>query len=261
MSFNADALAYQRGRPPYPTAIFDLLADRCGLKPGARVLEIGAGSGLATGPLLAAGASVHAVEPGESLAAILAAEHAGDRADGRLQITVSDFETATLPTGFDLAAAATSLHWLDPATSTQTIAAHVRPNGYLAPWWNEFGDINRPTTFRDRLDAVYHDVLPGEPGYRDSRAQALDTDRWHDQLTAGDYFEDVSTTIIEWNQLLTPQTATNLWSTFSNIAELPPPARTQFLSRLSAIVEDLGGTVDDPRLTVIYTARRTDRPA
>src|SRR4051794_15860186 len=110
MSFNAAASAYHRGRPPYPDAVFDLLADRCGLRPGARVLDIGAGTGHATGPLLAAGAHVVAVEPGGDLAAILAAEHACDR----LEVVIADFETADLTGGFDLAVAATSLHWLDP---------------------------------------------------------------------------------------------------------------------------------------------------
>jgi SAM-dependent methyltransferase len=257
MSFDADAAAYRRGRPPYPAAVFDLLGERCGLRPGVRVLEIGAGSGLATGPLLAAGARVVAVEPGERLAALLASDHACERLD----VVVSDFETAGLSPGFDLAVAATALHWLDPATSTQGIATVVRPDGWLAAWWNEFGDTSRPTLFRDRLDAVYHDLLPMEPGYRESRSHVLDTDRWRKRLTAGGFFADVVVDIIEWHQPLTPQTARDLWSTFPNIAELPPPAHAEFLSRLGAIIDDLGGTVDDPRLTVVYTARRTERSA
>ena len=253
MFFNADAATYQRGRPPYPAAVFDLLAERCGLGAGSRVLEIGAGSGLATGALLASGARVVAVEPGESLAALLVADHACDR----LEVCVSDFETADLSGEFDLAVAATALHWVDPATSTERIAGLVRPGGWLAAWWNEFGDARRPTLFRDRLDAVYHDLLPGETGYRESRSQALDTDRWREQSTAGGFFDDLSVEIIEWQQTLTPQTARDQWSTFPNIGELTPPDRAQFLDRLGAIIDDLGGHVDDPRLTVVYTARRT----
>lgn len=253
MSFNADAAAYRRGRPPYPAAVFDLLAERCGLRPGARVLEIGAGTGLATGPLLAAGAHVLAVEPGESLAAILADDHACDR----LEISITDFEDADPPGGFDLAVAATSLHWLDPATSTGRIGRLVRPGGWLAAWWNEFGDVKRPTAFRDRLDEVYHDLLPAEPGYRDSRSHVLDTDRWRRQLTAGGYFGEVSVEIIEWHQSLTARSARDLWATFPNVAELAPPDRARFSARLGAIVDGLGGRVDDPRLTVLYTARRT----
>ncbi len=253
MSFDAAASTYRRGRPPYPEAVFDLLADRCGLRPGTRVLEVGAGTGLATGPLLAAGADVVAVEPGRHLAAVLAATHGCDR----LEIEVADFETAELTGGFDLAVAATALHWLDPVESTRRLGELVRPGGWLAAWWNEFGDTNRPTTFRDRLDAVYHDLLPAEPGYRDSRSHVLDTDRWRRQLTAGGLFDGVAVEIVEWQQILTPQSARDLWSTFPNIAELAPSDREQFLTRLASLVEDEGGQVADPRLTVVYTAVRT----
>jgi SAM-dependent methyltransferase len=252
MSFNTDAMTYRRGRPPYPDAVFSLLRSRCGLQAGARVLEIGAGTGLATGPLLEAGAQVVAVEPGENLAAVLEADFGGDR----LEICVGDFETADLAGQFDLAVAATALHWLDPNTSTERIARLVRPGGWLAAWWNEFGDVKRPTEFRDRLDEVYHDLLPAEHGYRDSRSHVLDTERWRGQLTAGAYFGDVEIEIIQWSQTLTAQTARDLWSTFPNIGELAAAERTEFLERLGAIIDELGGSVEDPRLTVVYTARR-----
>ena len=254
-SFNRAASTYHRGRPPYPDAVFDLLAERCGLGLGARVLEIGAGNGLATGPLLAAGAHVVAVEPGENLAAILVGEHAGEQ----LEVVIADFESAELSGRFDLAVAATSLHWLDPDTSTPKIGELVRPGGWLAAWWNEFGDVKRPTEFRDRLDAVYHDLLHVEHSYRDSRSHVLDTDRWRRQLTAGGWFEDVSVEILEWSQTLTADTARSQWSTFPNVAGLAAADREQFLSRLGSIIDDLGGAVDDPRLTVIYTAARTSK--
>jgi len=253
LSFNAAPDAYHRGRPPYPQAVFDLLAERCGLGDGTRVLEIGAGSGLATGPLLAADAHVVAVEPGANLAAILTADHPGDR----LAVTVADFETADLPGGFDLAVAATSLHWLDPAKAIPKLGALVEPGGWLAAWWNEFGDSSRPTRFRDRLDAVYRDLLPAEPAYKDARSHVLDTGRWSRTLTEGGWFGGVAVEVISWHQTLTARTARELWSTFPNIAELAPPAREEFLHRLGALVDDEpGGAVEDPRLTVVYTAER-----
>lgn len=252
MSFNAAADTYRRGRPPYPVQVFEILARRCGLRAGIRVLDIGAGTGLATGPLLAAGAQVVAVEPGAELAAVLAATHGGTRLD----IVLDDFETADLPGGFDLAVAATSLHWLDPSVTIDKVAGLVRPGGWLAAWWTEFGDTKRPTEFRDRLDDVYRDLLPAEPGYRDSRSHVLDTDRWRRRLTAGGWFTDVAVDVISWHQRLTSTAARDLWSTFPNIAELDPPDRERFLTRLAAIIDRSGGVVDDPRLTVVYTAVR-----
>jgi hypothetical protein len=68
----------------------------------------------------------------------------------------------------------------------------------------------------------------------------------------------VAVDVVEWHQTLTADTARDLWSTFPNIAELAPPDRAQFLTRLAAIIDnEHGGTVDDPRLTVVYTAART----
>jgi 16S rRNA A1518/A1519 N6-dimethyltransferase RsmA/KsgA/DIM1 with predicted DNA glycosylase/AP lyase activity len=74
--FNAHAANYHGGRPRYPDEIFEALVRVAGLGNDCRVVEIGAGSGLATGPILATGArrwrsSVVAVEPGVDLAAIL----------------------------------------------------------------------------------------------------------------------------------------------------------------------------------------------
>src|SRR4051794_40873276 len=102
LSFNDAASIYQRGRPPYPVAVFDLLTSRCGLQPGTRVLEIGAGTGQATGPPRAAGAPVVGAKPGAPPAATPTADHACDRLD----VIVADFETAALAGGFDLAVAA-----------------------------------------------------------------------------------------------------------------------------------------------------------
>ena len=123
------------------------------------------------------------------------------------------------------------------------------------------GGANTACNATRRFIAHYSHPGAAEPGYRDSRSYILDTDRWRQQLTAGGFFTDVTVDIIEWHQTLTPQTARDLWSTFPNIAELPPPAHAQFLDRLGAIIDDLGGTVEDPRLTVLYAARRSGQPA
>jgi 16S rRNA A1518/A1519 N6-dimethyltransferase RsmA/KsgA/DIM1 with predicted DNA glycosylase/AP lyase activity len=73
--FEAYADTYATARPPYPTALWDRVRDLGLLRPGRRALDLGAGSGQATGPLLAAGLKVTGVEPGPRLAAELHAAY------------------------------------------------------------------------------------------------------------------------------------------------------------------------------------------
>ena len=47
--FGRDPALYDRARPGYPERVFEILRDRCGLRPGTAVLEIGPGPGTATG--------------------------------------------------------------------------------------------------------------------------------------------------------------------------------------------------------------------
>ncbi|MEU0077263.1 methyltransferase domain-containing protein [Micromonospora tulbaghiae] len=108
-SFVEDPDSYQAARPGYPRLVYEVLAD-CGLRPGARVLEIGPGTGQVTRPLVAAGASVLAVELGGRLAARLRTNLAGRD----VTVIEGDFATVALPDGtFDLAVCATAFHWLD----------------------------------------------------------------------------------------------------------------------------------------------------
>ena len=119
---------YEAARPGYPDALFDLLSARCGLGSGARVLELGPGTGQATVPLLDRGATVVAVEPGVAMAARLR-----ERVEGRnCTVVEAEFEQADVRGPFDLAVAATSFHWVDPALGLDKLANLVRPGGLLA---------------------------------------------------------------------------------------------------------------------------------
>src|SRR5215472_10064256 len=70
-AFGADPSGYDRARPGYPPRVYDLLRDRCRLRPGTRAFEVGPGTGQATRHLLRLGASpLVAVEPDERLAAL-----------------------------------------------------------------------------------------------------------------------------------------------------------------------------------------------
>lgn len=249
LSFEARADEYRTARPPYPARLYDILVQVCGLGPGSRVLEIGAGTGQATRDLLAAGAHVEAVEPGARLAAHLAADLGGDR----LTVHNAPIETVPLPdASFHIVASATAFHWVQTAVTLPKLARALRPDGWLAIWWTEFGDESRPTPFRDGIRELYARNFPRDK----PRTQGpLNIESWRDELSQGGHFTRPEVTLIRWEHQLTADGARRLFGSFPNVNELPPAKREEHLAEIEALVRSQGGVVTDPYITVLYLAR------
>ncbi|MFD0883713.1 class I SAM-dependent methyltransferase [Streptosporangium algeriense] len=252
--FNEDADGYRSSRPGYPARAYRLLEETGALRPGARVLEIGAGSGQATRELLERGANVHAVELGADFAARLRAEFH----DRPLTVIEGDFDS--LPddalsgpdAGFDLVVCASSLHWLDRSTALRRIACLLRPGGWIAAWWTVYGNPARPTPFRVALNTVLRHHRPAG----DLKVLGpFDRDVWIGALGAAS-FGDIRTETIQWPMTMSAQEVARLYATFAAVRELPEPVRGALLRDIEAAAETLGGRVTEHCVTVVYLARR-----
>ncbi|MYW68506.1 methyltransferase domain-containing protein [Streptomyces sp. SID8379] len=133
LAFEQAAADYAANRPSYPPALIDAVEDLAG-RPvaGARVADVGAGTGLGTALLHARGAHVVAVEPGPMMAAQLRRTLPGVslvRGDGnRLPLASASVDLVTY---------AQAWHWTDPARSVPEARRVLRPGGALALWWND----------------------------------------------------------------------------------------------------------------------------
>ncbi|MGW7347108.1 class I SAM-dependent methyltransferase [Streptomyces sp. NPDC054854] len=132
-SFDSAAALYAAHRPGYPDGLYDAVEELSG-RPlaGARVADVGAGTGIGTGPMRARGARVLAVEPGDGMSAEFR------RALPEVPIVRGDGDRLPLATGtFDLLTYAQAWHWTDPARAVPEARRVLRPGGSLAIWWND----------------------------------------------------------------------------------------------------------------------------
>src|SRR3954470_11046857 len=114
-SFGATAEMYDRYRPRYPGAIIGGLIERRGL----RVLDVGAGTGIAAKQLGENGANVLAVEPDGRMARLAASKG--------IRVEQANFEEWQ-PAGrdFDLVVFAQSFHWVDTRAALEKVAVILR---------------------------------------------------------------------------------------------------------------------------------------
>ncbi|KTT07908.1 hypothetical protein NS2R_21810 [Pseudomonas oryzihabitans] len=124
--------AYEKGRPAYPAAVARRLTE-C-LDPDGVVADVGAGTGLLTRDFLAAGYTVHAIEPNGPMREAMEATLA-DRAGFHAWNGTAE-DTGLGERSVDLIVAGQAFHWFDRDRARQEFARILRPGGEVALIWN-----------------------------------------------------------------------------------------------------------------------------
>ncbi|MGA3488671.1 class I SAM-dependent methyltransferase [Micromonosporaceae bacterium DT55] len=155
LSFGPAAGDYDRFRPPYP---LEAVAFAIGFTAPARVVDLGAGTGILSRGVAALGHEVVAVEPDPEMRARLVAGTPGVTA------LAGSAEAVPLPDGAaDAVVAGQAYHWFDPDRAHPEIARLLRPGGSFAPIWN-LRDESAPW-----VDALSQ-IIEGIAGSRGDRA-------------------------------------------------------------------------------------------
>lgn len=128
--------AHYNQRAPYAPAAIDALLRELALPAGARVVDIGAGTGRLSLPLRQRGLAVTAVEPNAAMRAV------GER-DGLDYVAARGETTGLADAAFDLASYGSSFNVMPAQAALVEAARLLRGNGYIALMWNH-RDLDDP---------------------------------------------------------------------------------------------------------------------
>ena len=252
-TFEAAADRYDHGRPGYPAAIFHELAALGQLTAGSRVLEIGAGTGLATVPLARRGYSIVALELGEELARIARRRLS---VHTNVEVLVTAFEAWPLPDEpFDAVVAATAFHWIDPAVRVPKAARALRPGGTLAIIETHRipdADMRTLAALRRCQQRWGSDKPPSfDPTAADEQPESFE------DIAASGLFEDLQWRTHRWRHEYSTNEFIDLLMTFSNVLVLDPADQAGLLTCVREIIDgELQGRIGEQIVNKLMVARR-----
>jgi SAM-dependent methyltransferase len=127
----ADGATYQAARPGYPAAALEYLVRSLGLGPQARVVDLGAGTGLLTAQLRERFDDVTAIEPSAGMRDVLGASVNGVRVlEGR------DVAMPLPDAAVEAVFVAQAFHWFDAPRALAEIRRVLVDGGGLGLLWN-----------------------------------------------------------------------------------------------------------------------------
>lgn len=238
VGYARSAPAYERGRPGYPQAAVDFVAERLRLGPGRTVVDLAAGTGKLTRSLLATGADVVAMEPVAEMRALLPED--ARAVDGTAEAMPLDAGSA------DAVTVAQAFHWFDGEAALAEIHRVLRPGGSLGLVWNR-------RRMDDPLNVAIQDLLAPYRG----RMSAMQTGAWRDAFERSHLFGPFEERVFANPQSLDADGLADRIASINFIAALEEEERAKVVRAARALAGPAGATI--PQDTEVQITERKER--
>jgi SAM-dependent methyltransferase len=238
--FERGADAYGRGRPGYPRDAIRALIDTGDLGPGRKVLDLAAGTGALTRPLVGTGSWVIAVEPVEAMRDTLVrsipAAHACSALAEALPFAGGAIDAVTVGQAF---------HWFDAERATEEIHRVLREGGLLALLWNVRDDADPLQAELTALMERYRNKTPSRRGHM-----------WREAFAETSRFDALTLSTFPMEQRVDPDGLVDRVLSVSFVATLEETEQVEVERRVRALTRDRDAIVLPYRTELWVTRRR-----
>ena len=237
-TFDTVAATYEKLRPGYVDALYqDIFAYRP-LDASSRAVEVGIGGGQATGPILATGCAVTAVEPGANFCALCREKFAAYPGFTAVNARFEDVDLP--PESCDLVYSASAFHWVPEEIGYRKVFDILRPGGAFARFANHpFKDKGRPG-MHEALQEVYAIYMPGSlvPNeYSEEQAARRAA------IAAKYGFTDIQHRLYRRTRDFTAAEYVQLLGTYSDHIAIEEKTRGRFFREIGEAIDRLGGRI------------------
>lgn len=242
---------YTRYRVPYPEALIDIVASRCGIGPGSAVLDLGCGPGPLVIAFAKRGATATGMDPDTEMLA--AAKAAAAEAGVMLHlIEGSSWDLGPSIGRYRLVTMGRSFHWMDRDATLAALDQMIEPGGAVALFDNERLKAGGPD-WRALVRRLRERLVPErEAEWR----QQMDERKEHDAVLARSAFSRTERHRVTVRRTLTPDEVVGTVYSQSNtspdalgdrreafetelragLAELNPEGRLEDVVEMTAVI-------------------------
>lgn len=141
--FRSTVPYYLRYRPAYPPELIDLVAGRCAIGPGVRLLDLGCGPGPLAVAFARLGATVVAVDPEPDMLAATR-QLAGEQGVAIETVEGSSYDLGPGLVSFRAVTMGRSFHWMDRAATLAALDRMIEPDGAVVLFGSRHIEAKRP---------------------------------------------------------------------------------------------------------------------
>lgn len=244
--FNDLHKAYQLGRLGYFDEVYQIISEICRFGNNSELLEIGAGSGIATDEMSEKWHSnITLIEPGDHFVSLLKQKY---YKNNKITIVNSSFENYFSDKKYDGIVSATAFHWIDKEVKYRKAFSLLNNGGYLVLYWNYYSVFDNE--INEEIKDIYN--FYEEKFECDYYRQKIKIEKKKKEIESCEYFSLLQDNVIEKVVELSANEFINLLNTFMGHKMIDDKINDE----IKNLVVNLGGTIGVRVLTNLEIARK-----